>query len=101
MRRPTPLRPAAIHILRLELVHRLDVYVSRHCDNCADALCLAEEAADRFPMMAVRVIDLDREPTPPPEGVVAVPTYVLDGRVVALGNPDPEELFARLEASGA
>jgi hypothetical protein len=30
-----------------------------------------------------------------------VPTYVLDGRVVWLGNPSSEELFARLgEAVG-
>ncbi len=34
--------------------------------------------------------------SPPPDAVVAVPTYVLNGRVVWLGNPYPEELFARL-----
>ena len=78
----------------------LEVYVGRHCLNCADALRLAEEAAARFPHLVVRLIDLEREATPPPEGVVAVPTYVFDGRVVALGNPDPEELFARLRGDG-
>jgi hypothetical protein len=77
------------------------VYVSRHCDNCVDALCLAEEAAARFPGVVVRVIDLDRAGAPPPEGVVAVPTYVLDGQVVSLGNPYPEELFARLHEADA
>ena len=49
----------------------------------------------------VRVIDLDRAGAPPPEGVVAVPTYVLDGQVVSLGNPYPEELFARLHEADA
>jgi hypothetical protein len=77
------------------------VYVSRHCPNCGEARRLAEEAATRFPGVAVRVIDLDRTPAPTPEGVVAVPTYLLDGRVVSLGNPDPEELFARLHGADA
>jgi hypothetical protein len=33
-----------------------------------------------------------------PDGVVAVPTYLLDGAVVALGNPPPGALFARIRA---
>jgi len=33
--------------------------------------------------------------------VVAVPTYVMDGSVVWLGNPAPEELFARLQEAVA
>jgi hypothetical protein len=47
-----------------------------------------------------RVIDLDLYGSPPPDPVVAVPTYVLNGRVVSLGNPYPEELFARLHEAG-
>jgi hypothetical protein len=31
-----------------------------------------------------------------PEYVVAAPTYVLNGRVISLGNPYREELFAYL-----
>ena len=98
---PTQPGPTARHRPTLLQASCLDVYVSRHCPNCAEARRLAAEAATRFPGVAVRVIDLDRTPTPTPEGVVAVPTYVLDGRVVALGNPDPEELFARLHEAGA
>ena len=75
---------------------RLEVYIGRHCPNCDEALALADEAATRFPDLLVRVIDLDFEPGPPPESVVAVPTFVLDGRTISLGNPYPEELFARL-----
>src|SRR5919197_2580490 len=78
------------------LARRLDVYIANHCLNCADALALAEEAAARFSDVVVRVIDLDLEQEPPPDNIVAVPTYVLDGRTISLGNPDPEELFARL-----
>src|SRR2546425_3005908 len=77
---------------------RLEVYVSSQCLNCDEAVRLAKEAAALFPTVVVRVIDLDLEVDkgPPPDPVVAVPTYVLNGRVVSLGNPYPEELFARL-----
>jgi alkyl hydroperoxide reductase subunit AhpF len=74
----------------------LEVYVSSQCLNCDEAVRLAEEAAARYPNVAVRVVDLDLYGGPPPDPVVAVPTYVLNGRVVSLGNPYPEELFARL-----
>jgi hypothetical protein len=58
---------------------------------------LAEEAAARYPTIVVRVIDLDQlDGGPPPDPVVAVPTYLLNGRVISLGNPYPEDLFARL-----
>jgi hypothetical protein len=58
---------------------------------------LAKEAAARYPTIVVRVIDLDQlEGGPPPDPVVAVPTYLLNGRVISLGNPYLEDLFARL-----
>jgi hypothetical protein len=82
---------------------RLDVYVSSECFNCTESVSLAAEAAQRFPVVAVRVIDLDqpRGHGRLPDQLVAVPTYVLDGQVISLGNPYPEELFARLsEAVG-
>jgi hypothetical protein len=61
------------------------------------AVSLADEAAARYPDVVVRLIDLDElGGNPPPDPVVAVPTYLLNGRVVSLGNPYPEELFARL-----
>ena len=75
---------------------RLEVYISRECLNCDEAVSLAEEVAARYPHVVVSVIDLDVYGSPPPDPVVAVPTYVLNGRVVSLGNPYPEELFARL-----
>jgi len=75
---------------------RLEVYVSSQCLNCGEAVRLAEEAAARYPNVGVRVIDLDEDGSPPPDPIVAVPTYLLDGQVISLGNPYPEELFARL-----
>ena len=79
----------------------LKVYVSGHSANCSEALRLAEVAAVRYPCVTVQVVDLDTEQTPLPEFIVAVPTHVLEGRVLWLGNPSSEELFARLgEALG-
>jgi len=80
---------------------RLEVYVAGHCLACAEARRMAAAAASRFPGLQVCTVDVDAlpsagQPTGLPEGVVAVPTYLLDGAVVALGNPDPEALFARI-----
>jgi alkyl hydroperoxide reductase subunit AhpF len=78
----------------------LEVYVSSECSNCGEAVRLAAEAAARYPHVVVQVIDLEQlHRKPPPDQVVAVPTYVLEGRVVSLGNPYPDELFARLHAA--
>ena len=75
---------------------RLDVYVSSHCSNCGEARLLADEAAAAYPALSVHVIDLDATEGPAPEYVVAAPTYVLNGRVISLGNPYREELFGYL-----
>jgi len=77
---------------------RLDIYVANHCENCHEALRLAELARD-VPGTEVRVINLDTLDTtsePVPARVVAVPTYLLDGRVVSLGNPYRDELLRML-----
>lgn len=83
---------------------RLEVYVASHCLSCVEARRLAAAAAQCFPGLEVRTIDVDAAartgaPAALPERVVAVPTYLLDGAVIALGNPDPEQLFARIASS--
>ncbi len=97
---PTRSATASTYHLQREQAARLDVYVSSECPNCAEAVRLAEEAAARYPTVVVRVIDLDQlDGGPPPDPVVAVPTYLLNGRVISLGNPYPEDLFARLHGA--
>ena len=105
--RAMPHAPAAAETIKPDQLQRrdpprLEVYVSSECPNCGEALRLAEEAAARYPNIVVRVIDLDElDGNPPPDPVVAVPTYLLNGRVVSLGNPYQEELFARLYEADA
>ncbi len=94
---------AAVEALARRRVPRLEVYVASDCPSCAEARSLATATAARFPRVDVRTIDVDAKPAGAverlPVGVVAVPTYLLDGRVVALGNPEPERLFALVSST--
>jgi predicted thioredoxin/glutaredoxin len=74
---------------------RLDVYVGNHCRNCQEALRIAQEARQILDV-EVRVIDIDQATEPIPSKVVAVPTYILDGQVVSLGNPRRAPFLALL-----
>jgi hypothetical protein len=79
---------------------RLDSSVANHGEHCVEAQRLAELAC-QVGGVEVRVIDLDAPLNttthPLPSQVVAVPTYLLDGRVVSLGNPTPDALLHLLE----
>lgn len=74
---------------------RLEIYLADHCENCQEALRLAELAAT-VPGVELRVVDLDDSTAEVPRAVVAAPTYILDGRVISLGNPYPDELLRLL-----
>ncbi len=74
----------------------LEIYVGHHCWNCEEALQIAEHAR-QIQGITVQVIDLDEPGYQPPAHIFAVPTYVLNGRVVSLGNPAREEFLAQLE----
>lgn len=77
----------------------LEIFVSNHCLMSSRAATLAAKVRRRFPGIAVRLIDVDAEPPRPGAGIAAVPTYVMNGRVVSLGNPTDHELFAVLKAA--
>ncbi len=74
----------------------LRIYIAQHCQTCAESLRLAREVEKRFPGIHVEVINLDDEGSHNLDEVFSVPTYVLDGTTIWLGNPDPDELFSRL-----
>lgn len=76
----------------------LQVYVAEHCWTCDEATRLADAVRRRFASVRIEIIDLDRDGVTPPASVFAVPTYVLDGRTISLGNPTPDELVARIAA---
>lgn len=74
---------------------KLDIFVVDNCWSCEEAHRIAAEAQLRFAdEVEVTLRDLERDPRPPT--VFAAPTYMLDGRVISLGNPRREELWERL-----
>lgn len=75
----------------------LEIFVLPHCAACQTAKDLVEHIiALNLPGIVIRLIDLSHPGTLRPATVFAVPTYLLDGRVVSLGNPDPEWLLSQL-----
>jgi predicted thioredoxin/glutaredoxin len=74
---------------------RLEIYVANQCATCDQALVIAERA-QAVAGLEVAVISLDDPQQLVPASVFAVPTYLLDGRVVSLGNPDGESFLAQL-----
>lgn len=69
---------------------QLDVYISDGCWNCGESRRIAAEMRFQFPSVRIQVHDL--ETSEPPTTVFAVPTYVLDGKVLFMGNPSRDEL---------
>ena len=69
---------------------KLQVYVREDCWTCAESRRIVAEIEPQFPQLAVELIDMERPNRP--NNVFAVPTYVLDGRIISLGNPYRDEL---------
>lgn len=77
----------------------LRIYIGKHCWSCEEAVRLAEEVSSKFVRLNVEVIDLDAEGSVNADDVFSIPTYVFNGRTISLGNPSPDELFAKVSAS--
>lgn len=80
----------------------LEIFVLPACLGCRTAAALAERVrAAALPGVDVRVVDLSEPGVARPDAVFAVPTYLLDGRVLSLGNPDSGWLLDRLASPDA
>lgn len=77
----------------------MQIYVSSDCFSCEEAILMASEIARKFSHLLTEVVNLDDPGAHRPENVFAVPTYVLDGKVLSLGNPHREHLFASITAA--
>ena len=75
---------------------RLDIYIDDCCETCDHARQIAEQVRERMPQVEVNLIELTGDK---PDSVFAVPTYLLDGATLFLGNPSETELLERLETS--
>lgn len=76
----------------------LEVFVAPGCETCLYAKELAARAVIEFPDVTVEVIDFDQHPERASESVFAVPSFVLEGTLLSLGNPTWERLAEALRA---
>jgi len=72
----------------------LEVYVREGCWSCAETKRVVADVQQEFPAVQMELCDIDQ--TEPPEVVFATPTYLLNGRVLFLGNPTRTELSRKL-----
>ena len=75
----------------------LKIYVTDQCANCQEALLIAEQA-NSIVGLEVTVVNLDAPGQPVPPQVFSVPTYVLNGLVVSLGNPERDRFLTKIRA---
>ena len=75
----------------------LQVYVKQGCDSCERARKIAEQADAEFPNLDVEVVDVSAA-NAEREEVFAVPTFVLDDRILSLGNPQESQLHDEISA---
>ena len=66
---------------------RLRVFVAEDCPNCREAQVLAVRIAKTYPRLQVEIVDMKDEQALVPEIVFATPTFMLNNRIVSLGNP--------------
>ncbi|MGH2557495.1 MAG: hypothetical protein ACRDJH_00410 [Thermomicrobiales bacterium] len=78
----------------------LEIFVTPGCLGCETALEMADSLRSRaISAVDVRLIDLSAPGAKRPDAVFAVPTYLLDGQVLSLGNPEEEWLIEQLATS--
>lgn len=76
----------------------LQVFVERGCEQSERAVALARKVDRDYPPLAVHIIDVS-QPGRQRDDVFAVPTFVLDNRVVSLGNPPQHDLRLEIESA--
>ena len=73
---------------------KLQVYITDDCWSCAETRRIVADVSPRFPGVLVEFLDMTLSDRP--DSVFAVPTYLLNGRVISLGNPTRHELSQKL-----
>ena len=75
----------------------IQVYIARWCSACAHSRRLAVDIIERYPQIDVELIEISMLAEKDlPEMVFATPTWLWNGHLYCLGNPDPAKLWQRL-----
>lgn len=77
-------------------MNTLEVYVARHCFGYEEAVRLAGEIGQSLLGLQVKLTVLDDGAEGHLPDIPATPAYFLNGRLIFLGNPQLEELVARI-----
>lgn len=70
----------------------LKIFIAQDCPGCAEAQRIATHIEQNYPDFMVEVIDIADSADEVPDTVFATPTFMLENRVVSLGNPKLEEV---------
>ncbi len=70
--------------------HHLSLYISSECFSCQESILMMADVERSFPQLRTEIVNLDDAQAEKPDSVFAVPTYVLDGQILSLGNPHRE-----------
>jgi hypothetical protein len=68
----------------------LRVFVSAGCALTEQAALVVAMVRRELPCVTAEIVDVDSTIEPLPDVVFSVPTYLLNGCVVSLGNPDAQ-----------
>jgi hypothetical protein len=74
------------------MIFKLKIFVAEDCPGCVEARAIAARIEQGYPNLDVEIIDINNAPDAVPEKVFATPTYILDDRIVSLGNPGWEDI---------
>lgn len=71
---------------------QLDIFVGGRCPICQSALAGLQNLRRELPNVHINVIDLDAPNTPKPDNIIAIPSFVINGYLIATGNLKVDEL---------
>jgi hypothetical protein len=73
---------------------QLDIVTGNRCPICQSFKPAIEALRKDLPNVTINVIDIDAPGVTPPRNVIAIPSFLINGYVVATGNPAVDELKA-------
>lgn len=70
----------------------LKIFITQDCPNCAESHVIARQIRQDYPDLTVEIIDVADKQAVVPEAIFATPTFMLNNRIVSLGNPKLNEV---------
>ncbi len=65
----------------------LKIFITQSCPTCTETYTIARQIRQNYPDLTVELVDITDQQAVVPESIFATPTFMLNNRVVSLGNP--------------